>query len=73
MIPAQLENKVHAIAGKDLSTLADDQIFAILAYELWKDGMDWDQGVSDLAEGKPNLQYKTREDCINFLKTVFGY
>lgn len=75
----QLEAKVTALGGpnncEDLSTLTDDQVFALLAWELWKDGMDWNQGVPEIAEGKftRNNLFNTREGCVLFLKSTFGY
>lgn len=56
----------------DLPTLRDDQIFALLAWEFWKDGMDWELGISNIAEGKSAL-YPTRASAIHILKVVFDY
>jgi hypothetical protein len=57
----------------NLDTKTDEQIFALLAWEFWTDGMDWGEDLASLAEGKTNLQYKNREDAIKYLQTVFGY
>jgi hypothetical protein len=74
MKPEQLEAKVKAIQAKEFSLeeLPDDELFALVAWEMWKDGMDWDQGVSNMAEGKV-LGMNTRENCIHALKVMFGY
>jgi hypothetical protein len=77
MTPQELEAKVESFQGKnvthDVEDLDDDEVFALLAWELWKDGMDWEEDLANLADGKTNLQYKNREDAINYLQTVFGY
>jgi len=76
MTPEQLEQKVNALKAPNskegLEALADDQIFALLAYEFWKDGMDWDLGIEQIALGH-TVSYNTREKCIHILVTVFGY
>jgi hypothetical protein len=80
MTPEQLETKVRSFYPADqhpndcieLERLADDQIFALLAYEFWKDGMDWELGIEQIALGQ-TVSYNTREKCIHILKTVFCY
>jgi hypothetical protein len=80
MTQEQLEAKVRTFWPLDqhpndcieLPKLTDDQIFSLLAWELWKDGMDWELGIADIAEGK-TASYNTREKCMHILKTVFGY
>ena len=75
----QLEAKVRSFYPADqhpndcinLSDLTDDQLFALLAWEMWKDGMDWVL-VPVVAMGK-NPLYKNREDAIHFLMTAFAY
>jgi hypothetical protein len=69
----QLEEKVKAIqkGGENVSVndLDNEDLFALLAWEMWKDGMDWDQGISDIAAGKSI----TREDATFNLINIFGY
>jgi hypothetical protein len=78
MTPQQLEAKILVICDKFrnrqivLEEMTDDEIFAWLAYGFWKDGMDWNKGVPEIAEGKDPI-LKTRELCIQALKNIFGY
>jgi hypothetical protein len=77
MTKKQLEAKIQTIHNTegcriDITKLNEDQVFALTAYELWKDGMDWDTGIPQIAEGKEPL-YNTREKCMHILKAVFGY
>ena len=77
MTQQELELKVKGIKARvdvadSLEVLAEDEIFLLLAYELWKDGMDWDQGVLEIAYGK-NPLYNTREKAMHILTTVFLY
>jgi len=60
------------LCGLDLSNLTDEQVYALLAWEMWKDGMDWDQGVEDITTGQ-YLPFNTRQSAIDHLKTAFGY
>ena len=75
----QLSDKIDAIHAKfegsriDIGRLLEDELFALLAWELWKDGRDWDDDLEKLAGGVPDTQFRGRPDCINFLVTVFGY
>jgi hypothetical protein len=74
----QLEVKAKEIIfrllgdGGSLENLSDDELFALVAYELWKDGMDWDQGIPEYAEGKDPI-IKNRLTAIQLLKNTFGY
>ena len=75
----QLEAKVRSFYPADqhpndcidVLTLTDDQLYALLAWEFWKDGMDW-KLVPNVCMGK-NPMYKTREDVLHVLKIVFAY
>jgi hypothetical protein len=66
-IPAQLKSQ-----KLDLDKLSKDQIFTLTAWEFWKDGQDWDQGISDIAEGH-DVILCDRAHCITALKNIFGY
>lgn len=55
-----------------LKDLTDSQIYALLAYKLWADGMDWDQGIPEIAKGTSPL-YNSREAAIKVLVDNFGY
>jgi hypothetical protein len=88
MTPEQLEVKINEIQKDaptkkrhghvssiilvDLEKLTDNQLFALLAWELWKDGADDWAWIESIVQGK-DMQFKTRSDCISYLKTVFGY
>ena len=75
----QLEAKVRSFYPADqhpndcidVLTLTDDQLYALLAWELWKDGMDWGL-VPEVCMGN-NPMYKTRENVLLILKSVFAY
>jgi hypothetical protein len=73
----QLDAKVQGIKKildftKDLGELLDDQVFVLTAWEFWKDGRDWENGIPELAEGRDPI-LKTRELCVQALKNIFGY
>jgi hypothetical protein len=74
----QLEDTIKSLTARYkggkiiLSELTEKETFELLAYSFWKDGMDWELGISDIAEGK-TASYNTREKCFHILKTVFGY
>ena len=77
MTKKEFEFKIKAIKAKvdaadSLEVLAEDEIFILLAFELWGDGMDWGQGILEIAQGK-NPLYNTREKAMHILKTVFIY
>ena len=76
MTPQELDAKVKALPGYtgniDLFRLTDDQVFALLAWEFWRDGMDWNLGIPEIAMGQ-SASYPTRERAIHILKAVFGY
>lgn len=55
-----------------LYDLHDGQLFILLAWELWHDGLDVVDEIISIAEGQ-NPLYNTREKCIHPLVTVFGY
>lgn len=74
---AQLENIINNIRTvyKDnilLDELTDDQIYHLLAYEMWKDGCDDWELVADITKGI-YLPFNTRESATNQLIKVFGY
>ena len=54
-----------------LEDLTDDELFTLLASEMWKDGAEQDF-VMEIASGG-DMQFKDRHDCISYLKTVFGW
>ena len=55
-----------------LDELTDDQIYALLAWEMWKDGCDdWDM-ISDITKGI-YLPFNTRMITSNELINHFGY
>lgn len=74
----QLEAKYQAVlkdrhpADLILGELHEDQVFTLLAWELWKDGMDWGPDLIEVAMGK-NPSYPTREMAIQALAKVFSY
>jgi hypothetical protein len=79
MTPEQLEVKVKVFIDdiqtndtSDITQLADDQVFALIAYKFWKDGMDWDNGIPEMADGEDPI-IRTREEAIHALKNIFGY
>lgn len=72
----QLEAKVKSFypvenIGLNLADLTDDQLYALLALAMWKDGCPWDI-VENVAMGR-NPLYKDRSDCIHFLMNTFAY
>jgi hypothetical protein len=72
MTQEELEVKAKAIPRDDITILTDDQLFILVAWEMFKDGMPWIAGVPRIAEGFHPL-YNTREKCIHVLKICFGY
>lgn len=73
----QLENIVGNIRTvyKDniiLNELTDDEIYHILAYEMWKDGCDDWILIADITTGM-YLPFNTRESASNELINHFGY
>ena len=77
MTQEELETKVQGVQrvlelSKDLNELLDDQIHALLAWEYWKDGADWNDLVVDMITGQ-YLPFNTRESAIKALKEIFGY
>ena len=60
---------------KKLDTLNHDQLRAILGYELWKDGAEWNDvvdawlGIKDFE----NDVYSSREYIMDELVNVYGY
>ena len=74
----QLEAKYKAIvknghpADLKLSDLHDDEVFVLLAWELWKDGMDFGPDLIQIAMGQ-NPTYPTREQAVLALCRVFSY
>ena len=73
LFPIEFDPKVESLkdhpSDLELHTLSDENVFALLAWEMWKDGMDWDTGIPDIAEGKSY----TREDAITTLIYVYSY
>ncbi|MBE3087732.1 MAG: hypothetical protein IMZ61_16395 [Planctomycetes bacterium] len=55
-----------------LDKLDDSQLHALLAWEFWKDGADWNDMVADIATGQ-YLPFNTRAATIDQLRKVFGY
>lgn len=75
MNQTELETKIQSIYAKGivlLDKLQDDEIYALLAWEMWKDGEDWDLVASDIPEGI-YLPFNTRESASNELINKFGY
>ena len=77
MTQEELETKVQGVQrvlelSPDLNELLDDQIHALLAWEYWKDGADWNDLVVDMITGQ-YLPFNTRESAIKALKEIFGY
>jgi hypothetical protein len=71
------ENECHvtctmAPIDLNLDKLSDDQLHALLAWEFWKDGADWDDLVEDIATGQ-YLPFNTREAALDQLRKVYGY
>ena len=65
---AALEILDDIISGGSLEDQSIENIRTLLAYEMWKDGMDW-------AEVEKFLQDKewSREQMIEYLISVFDY
>jgi len=74
MTPQELETKIKKMEenGFEVENLKDEDLYALLAYCFWKDGMDWDEGVLDIASGQ-YLPFNIREAAIDQLENVFGY
>ena len=79
MTPTELEEKIKVfiedIQTNDTSSITqldDDQIHALLAWEFWKDGADWNDLVEDIATGQ-YLPFNTRVAAIDQLRKVYGY
>lgn len=72
----QFEAKIKEIkrgqGTLDLNTLSNEDVFALLAWEYWKDGADWDDLVVDMITGQ-YLPFNTRETAIKALQDIFGY
>lgn len=74
-----IEQKIQVIMPEgvhpndlDIDKLSDDQVFALLAWEMWKDGMDGDDDLSEIFHGR-NFYYNTKEKAWHFLKKCFAY
>jgi hypothetical protein len=52
--------------------LEEDQVFALLAWEFWKDGLDEDAALSEIYNGFNSL-YNTKEKAWHTLRMCFGY
>jgi hypothetical protein len=52
--------------------LEENQIFALLAWEMWKDGLDDEAELSALYNGFNEL-YNTKEKAWHTLRMCFGY
>jgi hypothetical protein len=77
MTQTQLENIIGNLQNRHndnilLDNLNDAEIYALLAWEMWKDGEDWDLVAVDIPEGI-YLPFNTRESASNELINKFGY
>ena len=77
MTQEELEAKEKKITERfkpgaiELDKLEDHEIYTLIAYELWKDGMDW-QLIPEIAQGRSSY-YQPRQLVTNILRTVFQY
>lgn len=53
-----------------VNDMSDDEVFVLIGYELWKDGMDWDI-VPQVVAGQ-NIMYD-RYESVQTLKRIFNY
>jgi len=67
----KLEKEYEYLKDQNIALLSTDQLQTILAYEMWKDGMEWTD-VKEIYEGK-NTLYADKSSIINELKTKFQY
>ncbi len=59
---------------KTLQELSDDEVRLLLAYEMWKDGMEWPDVDKEIICDKWNKPPEwTRERMIEYLETIFDY
>jgi hypothetical protein len=79
MTQEQLSGKVANTLARllklslSMEDLPEDELWALLAWELWKDGRDWDEDLENIASGRGDIQFHHRSDAISYLKAVFGY
>lgn len=64
----ELRSRYDAYEGDDFSL---EEWRTLLAYEMWKDGMEWTD-VLDIWAGR-NASYKERGDILVCLGHTFGY
>jgi len=67
----KLEKEYEYLKDHNIAFLSSDQLQIILAYEMWKDGMEW-ADVKEIKEGT-NPLYIKKEKIINELKSKFNY
>jgi len=67
----KLEEEYELLKNANINTLDTDQLQTILAYEMWKDGMEWID-VKELWDGKNSL-YTDKLEIIQELKHKFNY
>lgn len=67
------ESKAKEILGDkgtpDLNTLRNEELQILVAYETWKDGMDWEL----VADYRESIARWSRKNLLDTLKDTYGY
>ncbi len=67
----KLEKEFELLKNDNIALLDTDKLQTILAYEMWKDGMEWSD-AKDLWTGKNSI-YTDKNLIILELQEKFGY